>query len=579
MKVIKPPKSTVSLSRTLFGDDDALPPDTEENNFQPNQDDNFAFDILSRNPEKQHSYDHERLKDLKKNIAPPKRNYWADRLNNIFAKYTSKTYQFAVEIAALLHKDVSYVISEFPGDYIGSLNSGSITIKGLLTQMLNNLPHSQSQLDVQRNKVMMRSIIKSIKEYLDKHHITKQTGFPPAPTNTASSFVPLSSNRIGGSGTRLNFLEDYSKKTIDDIRKAGTAPANVIQTMNNTFDGLVKEAIDIIKDDKLNDITLSIPLVEYNHIVKNITDILDQIISVIQIRNNLIETSYNIFKDRAKFAGNLLDYTKVYADPDDTSKGQIPTTILMHVINMAKDFKINMLNNDIVGSNPTDKKIKDAYDFVKQLFDSKYSTNIFKTLYSSFEQERVVVGYSNNVNVYHTETEVSELLGLLDDFNTNSGASELQFEGWTNDPDTIALLFFRDIFHGFIKIVHDLITSIEGKEDFTIMELITSNRVSTFFAKAIVMEYNSSELNQRQKTVGVGDRRFTWDNTRFQLQKEITEKQGFIKYFKNVFRESKIIDGNPQTTLVYKQPRVLCEKRKLHVGDEEFFVSKYHRSS
>lgn len=561
-------------------------------NEQNENDSDYVYDEIDLNIRNRKNYDGKLIHEIyeKEYQNPKESSIWREKILEIVARHKSKVWKFAVALANNIKKPLSYVINEFPRDFLIP-GSDTMNIKSLLQNLLADLAKSESQKEWYTKQVIIHSILASIREYqneIDKNkHIRPAKTVPPQnKTKQETNFK--TGSKIRNDSPREHAILNYGSD--DEIFERTKAGSDFLIGMNiKTLNNYAKNLNELNGDEKedANDIPEWVKLFE-----KYLSDFKDYLSEI--SKDEKLEIKIQDYKS---LTSGFLDFVKGLNDKiekktGDPVFGEISDLLENYIyISEAYEFEETMpisflvkmhefggrLNNkmyelaikyetDVLNVDKIKKEFGRELEYLKKRFgapslDTLKQEYDFKTANKNFrlrgDGPRGGGGGGDGEDGSHLN-DISELLQWLNQLDYGGKLDDKFIKPWkSDDNDAIAVIFFSDNIYGtMLSALNDV--NVFANKTFKMMELITSEKIFTMFAKYVTHLYNENDMNLRVKGTSSSSYTLAYRDTRYQLVSNNMTSKGLAQFFQNVSRIN-IVDEKTKkvigTTLVHKPRR------------------------
>jgi hypothetical protein len=492
--------------------------------------------------------------NIKRNQEDSNDNYWRNKLLELLGKQKSKIHQFANMLANLIQLPLSEVLSEFPKDFI----TPNVQIKQLLQNLLSNLHTGSSSKEWYQKQIVIRSILASIEEYRNEFIKEEDKNNKPKKNNTSSdkledeifdkaNIANTVNLKSAVSMLTTSFDANKSKEDINNnVNNIDKYEKNIISTLQKLI-----ESLNTFKDSE-NGLTIE------SEVYKNIIDLFQKI----YVESlNIVKFNFAVeIPEYENFVDNILMYFNKIQNKEEDNL--IPTSYIPDIIYILGEFKdcFNILVSNRQRNQNTLNEISGITDKIKKQITrirTKYTENRIERIYDKYNY----ILASNNYKLFKNEknkSDVTELISWLNDLDNRGVLKKSFINPWATSEDSIAVVFFTERVYGFLLIAQKDI-NLFGKNDFKLMELITSEDSAFLVAKYVSYIYQQSQNNERKKTME-STKSLIYGSTRWQITEGRILTKSIVIYMKNLQR---VIIKDETTGQVLGTKIVLINKDNL----------------
>lgn len=565
-------------------------PDSED--YEEDIFDHIPYGSLNTNVDFDTSDD---LKKIYNKTRKTSTNYWTRQILNYVSRKKSKVMKFATCLHGLLNWPMSQIITEFPKDYLYSLESGNNTIKQVLESLLMGLTNPKDSKEWFTKQIIIRSILTAVKEYrmglLNEKNDTQQSG-------TVNTKI--------GQKLNENFEDEESMDMHIESRMLGVVRSlsqydNSAQSTTNVksdiweyYRKLILENIEslrkIVIEDELDVNNGVIPYKEeivpifekfmiWIGKMKEQVQTISKYDSIMDFLNNTLELIGRFIQEK------IQDNIQFAEAPIPDS---LPVPIFLKCLDMfdyvltsafGKHMQLTLANN-----RPEYNSQATLLDEITTNLKKNYSEAVFERVFSIYLQAKSSKDFLlTNKRIpkkdeeYVSRTDVAELLNYLNKLGNNLDDNPEIRKAWSPSDETYSIMFFTDTAYSYMLMALSAIHDIDpSKAQLTIMDLVCADlKIMGNYAKAVKLQYTTANTNVRQYS---DKDRFRWDETRFQKMSDITNTKACKKFFTHVHKltvpKSKIKKYGVKSIVVYDERSYDVVKRDFNANPHKFLQVK-----
>jgi hypothetical protein len=463
-------------------------------------------------------------------------SYWRSKLLELMARQKSKVYQFANMLSNLIQQPINKVLSDFPKDFIAP----NVQIKQVLQNLLNNLHQNTTPKEWYQKQIIIRSILASIEEYrnefIDKNDIAQMVQDPNS-SDSDSDDDDMIPKAILADTHELNVK---LKNTIEYFNKNKVLSPNsalndgdrkkLSQTTAPTCERIISDMSEFFKK---KEVGLSMS----SKILEDLSDFFNSSCEQIKKYADFVKldtTQYDVFVDTCQ------EYIEKLTNKQEDKK--IPVHYLKDVINIFKklltifeEIKSGYRKISERNKKPTRVKLQleELISSITTQFKSKYTDIRVDSIYDKYNYLLA----SNNFKLYKNDknkSDISELISWLNEIDGRGQLKKSFITPWATEKNSSAVIFFQDSVYGFLLVAQNDINRF-GNNDFTLMELITSEDSAALFAKYVSYLYQNSQMNERKVDMK-STNSMIYGATKYQIMDGKSLTKSIVIYFKQIQR-------------------------------------------